>query len=104
MGLSQKSIRLLNKVVSAGFDTEKKIEKMTMDDILSMNGITIVEAREINRLIKSVGEKRLLSFLVEEAKEPTKTDSGPEEVHAIKHEEESYNSMESGKGLEAGGF
>ena len=47
-------IRVLNKVFEAGFTEEKAISAMTMDDILSMQGITVADITLINELQKSI--------------------------------------------------
>ena len=36
MAVNQKAVKVLNKVLEAGFTDEKAISAMTMDDILSM--------------------------------------------------------------------
>ena len=41
MAVNQKAVKVLNKVLEAGFTDEKAISAMTMDDILSMQGITV---------------------------------------------------------------
>lgn len=38
MAVNQKAVKVLNKVLEAGFTDEKAISAMTMDDILSMQG------------------------------------------------------------------
>ena len=43
MAVNQKAIKVLNKVFEAGFTDEKAIASMTMDDILSMQGITVAD-------------------------------------------------------------
>lgn len=44
MALNQKAIKVLGKVFEAGFTDEKSIAAMTMDDILAIQGITILWA------------------------------------------------------------
>ena len=39
MAVNQKAIKVLNKIFEAGFTDEKAISAMTMDDILSIQGI-----------------------------------------------------------------
>ena len=39
MTVNQKAIKVLNKVFNAGFTEEKAIAAMTMDNILSIQGI-----------------------------------------------------------------
>lgn len=38
MAVNQKAVKVLNKILEAGFTDEKAIAAMTMDDILSMQG------------------------------------------------------------------
>ena len=54
MAVNQKAVKVLNKIFEAGFTEEKAIAAMTMDDILSMQGITIVDITLINELQKSI--------------------------------------------------
>ena len=49
MAVNQKAIKVLNKIFEAGFTDEKEISAMTMDDILSMQGITV------NKIISFLG-------------------------------------------------
>ena len=48
MPVNPKAVRVLNKVLDAGFTEEKAIAAMTMDDILSMQGITVADITLIN--------------------------------------------------------
>ena len=43
MAVNQKAVKVLNKILEAGFTDEKAIAAMTMDDILSMQGITVAD-------------------------------------------------------------
>ena len=43
MAVNQKAVKVLNKIFEAGFTDEKAIAAMTMDDILSMQGITVAD-------------------------------------------------------------
>lgn len=63
MAVNQKAIKVLNKVLEAGFTDEKAISAMTMDDILSMQGITVSDIGLINDLQKSIKANRVISFL-----------------------------------------
>lgn len=63
MAVNQKVIKVLNKVFEAGFTEEKTIAAMTMDDILSMQGITVAEIGIINDLQKSIKANKVISFL-----------------------------------------
>lgn len=47
----------------AGFTDEKEIAAMTMDDILSMQGITVADITLINDLQKSIKSNKVISFL-----------------------------------------
>ena len=63
MAVNQKAIKVLNKIFEAGFTDEKTISAMTMDDILSMQGITVADITIINDLQKSIKANRVISFL-----------------------------------------
>lgn len=63
MAVKQKAVKVLNKVLEAGFTDEKAISAMTMDDILSMQGITVADIALINDLQKSIKANRVISFL-----------------------------------------
>ena len=55
MAVNQKAVKVLNKILDAGFTEEKAIAAMTMDD---MADITL-----INDLQKSIKANKVISFL-----------------------------------------
>ena len=63
MAVNQKAVKVLNKVLEAGFTDEKAISAMTMDDILSMQSITVADIALINDLQKSIKANKAISFL-----------------------------------------
>lgn len=63
MAVNQKAVKVLNKVLEAGFTDEKAISAMTMDDIISMQGITVSDIALINDLQKSIKANKVISFL-----------------------------------------
>ena len=63
MAVNQKAIKVLNKIFEARFTDEKEISAMTMDDILSMQGITVADIGLINDLQKSIKANKVVSFL-----------------------------------------
>ena len=63
MAVNQKAIKVLNRIFEAGFTEEKAIAAMTMDDILSMQGITVADITLINELQKSIKANKVISFL-----------------------------------------
>ena len=63
MVVNQKSVKVLNKIFEAGFTEEKAIAAMTMDDILSMQGITVADITLVNELQKSIKGNKVISFL-----------------------------------------
>lgn len=65
MAVNQKAVKVINKILDAGFTDEKAIAAMTMDDILSIQGITVVEIGIINDLQKSIKANKVISFLAE---------------------------------------
>ena len=48
--INNKAVRSLSKLMEAGFDSEKAVLNMTMDDILSLPGITVAEIGMINEI------------------------------------------------------
>ena len=63
MAVNQKAVKVLNKVLEAGFTDEKAISAITMDDILSMQSITVADIALINDLQKSIKANKVISFL-----------------------------------------
>ena len=63
MAVNPKAIKVLNKVLDAGFTDEKAITAMTIDDILNMQGITVADIGIINELQKSIKANKVISFL-----------------------------------------
>ena len=63
MVVNQNAVKVLNKVLEAGFTDEKAISAMTMDDILSMQSITVADIALINDLQKSIKANKVISFL-----------------------------------------
>ena len=63
MAVNPKAIKVLNKVLDAGFTDEKAIAAMTIDDILNMQGVTGADISIINELQKSIKANKVISFL-----------------------------------------
>lgn len=63
MAVNQKVIKVLNKILEAGFSNEKDIAAMTMDNILAIKGITLADVSLINKLQKSIKVNKVISFL-----------------------------------------
>ena len=60
--LAQK-IKVLGKLYAAGCNTEKELQDLKMEDILSIPGITVSEMKEITELQKQVKNRSLYSYL-----------------------------------------
>ena len=63
MAVNPKAIKVLNKVLDAGFTDEKAIAAMTIDDILKMPGVTVADIGIINELQKSIKANKVIAFL-----------------------------------------
>ena len=63
MAVNPKAIKVLNKVLDAGFPDEKAIAAMTIDDILKMPGVTVADIGIINELQKSIKANKVIAFL-----------------------------------------
>lgn len=61
--INNKAVRSLSKLMEAGFDNEKAVLNMTMDDILSLPGITVAEIGMINEIQKAVKAEKFITFL-----------------------------------------
>ena len=56
-------IKVLTKLYDAGYNTEKKLQDLKIEDILSIPCITVPEMKEITELQKQVKNKTLYSYL-----------------------------------------
>ena len=63
MAVNPKAIKVLNKVLDAGFTDEKAIAAMTIDDILKMQGVTVTDIGIINELQKRIKANKVVAFL-----------------------------------------
>ena len=63
MEVSRKKIKLLNRLFAVGFEDEKSITAMTMDDILALDGITVSDISLINDLKKAIKSNQIIAFL-----------------------------------------
>lgn len=61
--INNKAVRSLSKLMEAGFDNEKAILAMTMDDILALPNISVAEIGMINRIQKAVKANKVITFL-----------------------------------------
>lgn len=66
--LNSKAVKVLQRVLEAGFDTEKSIQNMTMDEILSLPSITVSDIGMINQLQKAVKTGKVVTFLANDGK------------------------------------
>ena len=69
MAVNQKAVKVLNKILEAGFTDEKGIAYLRLDDILSMQGITVADISLINDLQKSIKANKVISFFGGDANE-----------------------------------
>ena len=60
--INHKAVRSLSKLMEAGFDSEKAVLNMTMDDVL-LPGITVAEIGMINEIQKAVKAGKFITFL-----------------------------------------
>ena len=61
--INNKAVRALSKLMEAGFDNEKAILAMTVDDILNLPNITVAEIGMINQIQKAVRANKVVAFL-----------------------------------------
>ncbi len=63
MAVSPRAVRVLSKILDAGFTDEESIIAMTIDDILSVQGVTVEDVTLINILQESIRTRKVISFL-----------------------------------------
>lgn len=61
--INSKAMKSITKIIEAGFNSEKEVLAMTMDDILSLPNISIAEVGRINEIQKAVKVNKILTFL-----------------------------------------
>lgn len=61
--INSKAMKSITKIIEAGFNSEKEVLAMTMDDILSLPNISIAEVGRINEIQKAVKANKILTFL-----------------------------------------
>lgn len=61
--LNNKAVRSIAKLIEAGFDNERAVLALTMDDILALPGITVAEIGLINEIQKAVKTNKVITFL-----------------------------------------
>lgn len=61
--MNNKAVKIIAKLLEAGFDSEKGIQSMTMDNILSLPGITVAEIGIINEVQKAVKANKVITLL-----------------------------------------
>lgn len=63
MGKNQKAIKVLQRLLDAGYGTEKEIASMTMDEMLTLPGVNVADLCIISELQKSVKANKVISYL-----------------------------------------
>lgn len=63
MEIDKKKIKLLNRLFEVGYEDEKSIAAMTMDDILALEGISVADISLINELQKVIKSNKVIAFL-----------------------------------------
>lgn len=61
--MNNKAVKSIAKLMEAGFDTEKAITSMTIDDILSLPNISVAEIGMVNEIQKAVRANKVITFL-----------------------------------------
>ena len=61
--ISSQNMKILNKIIDAGYGTEKDVLSMTIDKILAIQGITVSEISAISEFQKAVKANKVITFL-----------------------------------------
>ncbi|WP_317317260.1 hypothetical protein [Longibaculum muris] len=59
----QQKVKVMNKLFDNGYNTEKKLQQLDIEQTLKIPGITIPDMGVIMELQKSSASKRLFSYL-----------------------------------------
>lgn len=60
---TQKRLALIDKLINAGYRTEKAMADMSIDQILGLDGLVVDEMRGISDLQKAIKSHKVISFL-----------------------------------------
>ena len=63
--INNKAVRTITKLVEAGFDSEKAVLAMTIDDMLALPNVSVAEIGMVNEIQKAVKANKLFTFLCE---------------------------------------
>ena len=61
--MNKKTVKSIEKLIEAGFNNEKSILDITMDDILALPNISVAEIGMINEIQKAVKANKIITFL-----------------------------------------
>lgn len=61
--INNKAVKVIGKLLEAGFDSEKAVLAITMDDILALPNISIAEIGIINEIQKALKANKVFTFL-----------------------------------------
>lgn len=61
--MNNKAVKSITKLMEAGFDNEKAITSMTIDDMLSLPNISVAEIGLISEIQKAVRANKVITFL-----------------------------------------
>jgi len=61
--MDSKAVRIINRLLDGGYESEKAILAMTMDDILALPSVTVADIALVNELQKAVRSNRVIVFL-----------------------------------------
>lgn len=75
MGMDRQITKTLARLIDNGADTEKKITALSIQDILSLPGITVAEIHVITELQDAIKKHKVISYIsggTDETKEEIK--------------------------------
>lgn len=61
--INHKAIRTLSKLIEVGYDNEKALLDMNVDDMLGLPGISVAEIALISKIQKAVKANKVVTFL-----------------------------------------
>lgn len=61
--VNNKAVKSIIKLMEAGFDNEKAITSMTIDDMLALPNISVAEIGMVSEIQKAVKANKVITFL-----------------------------------------
>lgn len=86
--ISSKKVKTLGRLIAAGYDSERHIQALTVNEMLAIEGVTVQEMQIICELQNAVRAHSVLEFLADSGAKPKeKVSPTPHENEGVSHDE-----------------